>query len=325
MVRWSAFLPGALLLALAAPAFAEASSSDKARAEALFDEGRRLSQAGKYAEGCPKLEASQKLDPALGTLLNLADCNEKLGKTASAWAQYREAVSLARAAGSSEREQFAHDRGKALEAHLSTLTIRVSADNGSTAVEVKRDGEPVAAAELGSAIPVDPGAHEVTGASAGMKTWSSKVDVGKDAAKVEVEIPKLEPEGSAPPAGGGVTTEPQPKAKGSSQRPIAIAVGAVGLVGIGVGTFFGLSASSTWSDAEKAAKATCTDYPNGCSKDNVDDQKSASTKATVSTIAFIAGGAALAIGTVLWFTAGSGNKQAAIGIGPGMVAARGRF
>src|SRR6185369_4715015 len=117
VVRWSAFLSGALVLALTAPAFAEASSSDKAAAEALFDEGRRLAQAGKFAEGCPKLEASQKLDPALGTLLNLADCNEKLGKTASAWAQYREATSLARAAGSAEREKFASDRSKALEPH----------------------------------------------------------------------------------------------------------------------------------------------------------------------------------------------------------------
>jgi hypothetical protein len=309
------------LLALTAPAFAEASSSDKAAAEALFDEGRRLAQAGKFAEGCPKLEASQKLDPALGTLLNLADCNEKLGKTASAWAQYREAISLARAAGSAEREKFAMDRSKALEPHLSTLTIRVAdADAGAAPVEVKRDGMAVDSATLGSALPVDPGTHEVTAASPGMKTWSSKVDVGKDAAKVEVEIPKLEPEGATTAGAAGGTTEP-PAKSGSSMRPVAIAVGAVGLVGIGVGAFFGLSASSTWSDA----KDTCTSYPKGCSPSGVEDQKSASTKATVSTIAFIAGGAALAVGTVLWFTAGSGNKQTAIGVGPGMVAARGSF
>ncbi|HWP08345.1 MAG TPA: hypothetical protein VNN72_21535 [Polyangiaceae bacterium] len=321
-MRWSAFLPGGLLLALAAPAFAEASSSDKAAAEALFDEGRRLAQAGKFAEGCPKLEASQKLDPALGTLLNLADCNEKLGKTASAWAQYREATSLARAAGSAEREKFASDRSKALEPHLSTLTIRVAAgDAGAAPIDVKRDGIAVDSATLGSAIPVDPGAHEVTAASPGMKTWSTKVDVGKDAAKVEIEIPKLEPEGATAGGAAGGTTEQPAKSQGSSMRPVAIAIGAVGLVGIGVGTFFGLSASSSWSDA----KDSCTDYPKGCSNDGVKKQESASTKATVSTVAFIAGGAALAVGTVLWFTAGSGNKQTAIGIGPGMIAARGSF
>jgi hypothetical protein len=322
VVRWSAFLPGALLLALTAPAFAEASSSDKAAAEALFDEGRRLAQAGKFAEGCPKLEASQKLDPALGTLLNLADCNEKLGKTASAWAQYREATSLARAAGSSEREKFATDRSKALEPHLSTLTIRVAAgDAGAAPVEVKRDGMSVNSAELGSAIPVDPGAHEVTAASPGMKAWSSKIDVGKDAAKVEVEVPKLEPADGTTPATAGPTDESPAKSHGSSLRPVAIAVGAVGIVGIGVGAFFGLSASSSWSEA----KDTCNDVPNGCSSEGVKQQQSASTKATVSTVAFIAGGAFLAAGTVLWFTAGSGDKQTAIGIGPGMIAARGRF
>ena len=106
----------------------------------------------------------------------------------------------------------------------------------------------------------------------------------------------------------------------AADRPIAIAVGAVGIVGIGVGAFFGLSASSTWKDA----KGGCTDFPYSCSDGSLDKQESASTKATVSTIAFIAGGAALAVGTVLWFTAGS-SKQTAIGIGPGTVTARGSF
>ena len=321
MVRWKAFLPGGLWLLLTAPAFAQASSSNQAAAEALFDEGRRLAAAGKHAEACPKLEASQKLDPALGTLLNLADCNEKIGKTASAWAEYREAISLARQAGSAEREAFAADRAKALEAHLSTLTIRAAGGDGAQALDVKRDGVAVDSATLGTPIPVDPGTHEITASGAGLKPWSTKVDVGGDAAKVEVEIPKLEADDS----GGAATTpgnEPAQQASGSSsQKPIAIAVGAVGIVGIGVGAFFGLAASSNWKDA----KTGCDDFPNGCPPDHVEKQQSASTQATVSTIAFIAGGAALAVGTVLWFTAGSGNKQAAIGIGPGTITARGSF
>jgi len=319
MVRWLAFVPGALVLALAAPALAQSSSSNQAAAEALFDEGRRLAAAGRHAEACPKLEASLKLDPALGTLLNLADCNEKIGKTASAWAQYRDATSQARQSGSAERESFAADHAKALESRLSTLTIKVVESEGAAAIEVKRDGVVVDSATLGTAIPVDPGAHEVTASGAGLKPWSTKVDVGSDAAKVEVEIPKLEADGAAgaAPAGG----EPPQASHSSAQRPIAIALGAVGIVGLGLGTFFGLSASSTWKDA----KDDCSDYPYGCPKDSVTKQESASNKATVSTIAFIAGGAALAVGTVLWFTAGSGDKQTAIGIGPGMVAARGRF
>jgi hypothetical protein len=308
-------------MGLSTSAFAEGGSSSKAAAEALFNEGRRLAGEGHFAEACPKFEASQKSDPALGTLLNLADCYEKVGKTASAWAQYREAIPLARAAGSQERIDLATGRATALEAHLSTLTIRVPASHEG--VTVGRDGAPVDSGELGSAIPVDPGEHEVTASAPGHKPWSTKVQVKPDSDKVVVDVPELE----AGPATETVTTAPTSQetsaATGSSsaQRPIAIAVGAVGVVGLGLGAFFGISANSSWKDA----KGGCTDYPYQCSSDALGQRDSASTKATVSTIAFIAGGVALAAGTVLWFTAPSGSSSVALGVGPGSVTARGSF
>ena len=313
------------MVALAAPAWAE-SGSNKAAAEALFVEGRRLAGAGKYAEACPKFEASQKLDPGLGTLLNLADCYEKIGKTASAWAQYREAIPLARAAGSTEREALATDRSKALESRLSTLTIRaMSGDSGGAALDVRRDGVSVDSAELSTPIPVDPGPHEVTASAPGQKPWSTKVDVGNDAAKVVVEIPHLEPADGSAAAPAAVATAPadQPtdQKSSSAQRPIGIAVGAVGIVGLGLGTFFGLSAASTWKDA----KDQCQDVPYGCTQEGLDKEKSAHSKATVSTVAFIVGGVALATGIVLFVTAGPGKQQTAVGIGPGSVFAKGTF
>src|SRR5262245_57607372 len=98
----------------------------KATAEALFADGRRLMITGEYASACPKFAASQKLDPAVGTELNLADCYEKLGRTASAWAEFRSAASAAHTVGSKDREQLATDRAKALETKLSYLTITTS-------------------------------------------------------------------------------------------------------------------------------------------------------------------------------------------------------
>jgi hypothetical protein len=69
-----------------------------------FDDGKRLAAQGRYAESCPKLAESQRLDPAPGTLMNLADCYENAGLTASAWATWLEAASATKQAGQVERE-----------------------------------------------------------------------------------------------------------------------------------------------------------------------------------------------------------------------------
>jgi tetratricopeptide (TPR) repeat protein len=72
---------------------ADASLADKAAAQTLFDEGRKLMAKGMFADACPKLAESQKLDPGVGTQFNLSDCYEKMGQTASAWAGFLEAAS----------------------------------------------------------------------------------------------------------------------------------------------------------------------------------------------------------------------------------------
>jgi len=329
-VRRIAFFSGVLCLLVAEVAGAQTGASNRAAAEALFNEGRSLAASGKYAQACPKFEASEQLDPGLGTLLNLAECYEKLGKTASAWAEYKEAIPLARASGSKVRQDLATERAAALESRLSMLTIRALGGAEETSgLEIRRDGVPVQSAELGSPIPVDPGPHTIEAVAPGKQKWTSTVQVS-DAAKLAVEVPALAPANASttpPPEAGKPVENPPPDtgpraSSGSTQRTAALVVGAVGAVGIGVGAVFGLGASSKWSDA----KAKCTAYPYGCSADSLDAQASAKSKASVATVAFIVGGAAIAGAAVLWFTA-SPNKEnsVAIGVGPGAAFMRGSF
>jgi hypothetical protein len=305
------------------------SGGNRAAAEALFNQGRDLMTAGKFADACPKFEASQQLDPGLGTMLNLAECYEKTGRTASAWAEYREAIPLARAAGSKARLDLATERAQALQERLSTLTIRaMSGEDLDPHLEVRRDGVAVQQAELGSPIPVDPGEHVIEAVAPGKQAWTSKVQVAGDAAKVSVEIPKLQTSGEPAAAGSSpITTSPENSpppsdaSPSSAQKVTGLVFGGVGVVGLGLGAFFGLQASSKWSDA----KGKCADYPYGCGSEGADLRSSAHSAATVSTVAFVAGGALLATGVVLYLTAPSKKQSVALGLGPSSAFVQGSF
>ena len=332
--RVSSFL-GVLVFSFALNAGAQTKAGgNRAAAEALFNQGRDLMTKGKFVEACPKFEASQQLDPGLGTMLNLAECYEKTGRTASAWAEYREAIPLARAAGSKARQDLATERAQALQERLSTLTIRaMTGDDGDAHLEIRRDGVPMQSAELGAPIPVDPGEHLIEVAAPGKQPWSTKVQVGADAAKVQVDIPKLEAAdgaapapvaapASAPPAATADTAPPPaPKSSGSAQRTAGLISAGVGVVGIGIGTVFGLKASSNWSDA----KDTCRDGRFECTQQGKNLQSDAKSAATLSTVGFVAGGALLGLGAVLYFTAPSKKENVAFIVGPGSAFVQGSF
>jgi hypothetical protein len=320
-MRWMTLAYACVMLTSSLSALAQ--NSDKATAEALFTEGRRLMAEGSVAQACQKFEASQKLDPGVGTSLNLAECYERSGRTASAWAQFREAISLARATGSVDREQLARERADALEKRLARLTISVEGD-APPGLEVRRDGARLDPAELGIAIPVDPGTHAVTASAPGRADFTTSVDVQGDGAQAAVKIPALaaatlEPETAAPVAAAGVEVS---SSSGSSQKTVAAIVAGIGLAGVGVGAYFGLSAASTWDDA----KSKCTDYPYGCGSEGKSLGDDANTQATMSTIGLGAGLALVTAGAVLWFTAGPSTPEAtSFGVGPSGAAVKGSF
>jgi hypothetical protein len=80
---------GSAALVWCASAGAQTESSE---AETLFREGREAVKRGDYAVACPKFEESQRLEPANGTLLNLALCEEGWGRAAEASVHFEEVL-----------------------------------------------------------------------------------------------------------------------------------------------------------------------------------------------------------------------------------------
>src|SRR5262249_31709039 len=90
---------GFAILAVAPPAHAQ-----KVEAETLFREAKRLMKKGQIAEACDKFEASERLDSNSTTALNVADCREKNGQLATAWAAFVKAAATAKHVKDAARE-----------------------------------------------------------------------------------------------------------------------------------------------------------------------------------------------------------------------------
>ena len=236
--------PALIIAAGVLPALLAASSAraqTSAAAELAFREGRELMNAGRYQEACPKFEESQRLDPAPGTQLNLADCYEKMGRTASAWETFRAAEAAANEAGQRDFAGEARKRAEAIQPRLCKLAITTAGAAGKPAggLEVTLDG--VRVTELvGSAAPVDPGEHTIQASAPSKRPWSRTVRVDKAGSTVTVEIPALVavPGGAKGPAPVEARVS-RPAAAGRRHRmtPLAwgFAIGAGAALAVGVG------------------------------------------------------------------------------------------
>lgn len=300
------------------------SASEKAAAEALFDEGVSLLKAGKYEQACKKLESSQRIEPGIGTLLYLGECYKKVGRTASAWATFREAASKAEAAGESGRAKAGMDRADEIEPELSKVAFLVAEENqGIEGLVVEQAGLAVGRAVWGTPVPVDPGEIKVTARAPGYEPFEISVEVKKGPAAIEVTIPPLvkgegEPLVESPEEAPAAATQPAPadeepgQQPGQGQRIAGLVIGGVGVVGMGVGGVFGVIAMNK----EGSAKDVCTGTVCDPNENGVELTEQAQSAALVSTIGFAAGGALLAGGLVLYFTAPSTRESARLTVSP---------
>jgi hypothetical protein len=314
-------------LAWASPARAQGTGG-KVAAEALFEEGRKLVAAGNFADACPKFASSQRLDPSPGTLLNLASCYEKLGRSATAWATYREAASAANAAGRAEYVATAQRHADALVPKLAHATVTVA--QPVDGLQVTRDGNRVDRGEWGLTVPIDAGQHTIEASAPAHKPWTSTVDVPQDGANVSVTIPALEalPVEPAPPppvagppgagangAAGGVggpgVVPGGGDAAGSvghGQRVVGVVIGSMGIAGLAVASVFSVIAKNKYNDS----LGNCAQSdPNRCNQDGVNQRNDARDAGNVASVAVSVGAAALLGGVVVWLTAPQAPSGAA--------------
>ncbi len=240
----------------------ETSAQQKAAAEALFDDGKRLKKEGKYLEAAAKLEQSQLLDPGVGTLLHLGDAYEKAGRLASAWASFRQAASLARESQDPRRRRIADDRAKALAPRLGKLSIDLGNNLGIEGLEMHRGKVKLAASVAGAPLPVDAGEHTIVVSAPGHEPSSQKVTIRDGETETItfaplVKLPEAPPKPDIPVT-GPVGDEPEKSLGPAGVGAIVLGAGAV--VAAGMTVFFAVRAKQLDGDAGEHCEGTaCRD------------------------------------------------------------------
>ncbi len=256
--------------------------------------------------------------PSTSECLAASEASIKAGNEHKLRAERQELIVCASSTCPTEVRRECTRRVDEVNAAIPTLVFEAKDGAGTdlSDVKVSMDGEVLAEHLDGSALSVDPGEHTFTFETSGQPTVQKQLVV-READKERHEAVQFGTPSAAEQAapdqvktggsGGGLST----------QKIVAIVVGGVGVAGLGVGGAFGAIAISKKNHANDIC-------PNECA-DSAGTQAWSDAKAAgnISTIAFIAGGVALAGGVVLWFTAPS--KKAEVGLGPGSIRLKASF
>jgi hypothetical protein len=270
-------------------------------------------KARDFQKACPLIEKSIQVAPAMAAQFRLAECLEKLGRTASAWRHYREVLAAATAAGKTERATFARDRIAALEPKLTRIRLVVPDEVAKLErFEIEKNGEKVPADQWNVEIPVDPGEQRVSARAAGHEPWSIRLEVKREGETATLSVPLLRAStqaGLAPIEGDPQRgSEPVAPAKPSSREETitvvtaqgiaGIVIGSVGVVVMGIGGGVGLTAKSNYGESAPLCNAA-----NECGIAGVLIREDARKLGNAGTAVFAVGGALTAAGIIVAATA----------------------
>jgi hypothetical protein len=294
-----------LAMALAAPTAGATSPAEVALAQRFFDDARTLFGAGNFHEACAKFAASQKLDPREGTLMNLAICHEKEGKSASAWTEFNDAKAGARAVGHADIDKFASEHIARLTPSLSYLRITVSPEAHARGLTLKLDDANIQEVAWGTDVPIDPGPHTLQAIAPERVSWETKETVGQSGDHKVIDVPVLRVAAGVPvtvvPAAAREPGTAQPATPSDGRKTAGFVIGGVGIASLGVGAAFGIEAIS-----ERHQVNTCTGASCGANAQSINDE--GVRNAWVSDFTIGAGLVGLAVGTIMVLMSPPGGK-----------------
>jgi hypothetical protein len=327
IARFSVSLAAACVALLGpAQAGAQAQPDDASRAAGrdIGTAGVDAFQRGDFVAASSELEKAYSVLKVPSVGLWSARALAKLGQLVKASERYREVTLLEPTEGSvaiqKQAQQDAATELSALTARIPSIVIQV--EGGSAALALSVDGVNVSTALLGVPRLVDPGKHVVQ-ARDGARQTSAEITLAEGESKPlalsfqsagSVANPGPAPAPSGPPA----DTSNHPGF--GTQKTVALVAGGVGVVGVVLGTVFGLESKSKHDDADKyCTGSACTDARGVTLKS---DARSAG---NVSTAMMIVGGVGLASGVTLWLTAPKASSSAQVGVGLGSLRLSGAF
>jgi len=293
----------AAFVLLGAPARADDAS--RARADAVFREGRAAAEAKDFATACARFAESQRLDASSGTLLNLGDCSEHLGKWVAARDYFREAI--LRLDPSDPREAIAKQRLRALEVRAPRLTVSLA--EGTPPGDVACDGRAFAKAALGEAAVVDPGVHTCTFVAPGFTEMRKSVTLREGGAeRIVLGVGPAKP--AAPPARAPSPDAARPPSDGGG-RTAGLAIAGVGFAGLALAGVSGLVIVNEKSRADRG----CHDKA-GCDADALSAISANKTWLPINTVAWIVGAVGVGAGAYLILSHKDRPNVAAFGARP---------
>jgi tetratricopeptide (TPR) repeat protein len=282
-----------------------AGADNKAKADQLFKDGKRLMDEKRYSEACDAFEESYKLDPGIGAELNIAKCYQDWGKIGHAYTSYQLALKMAKEKSDSRADKIEGILTE-LESQVPKLTIKLTKE-APKGFQVTMDGRPVTV--IGSAFPVDPGPKT-------LEWWVGKspkkqkivaVERGGES-EVTLDVPTVvEDNGDNADNGNGndkkhdKTDKTEKKAPpGRNQRIGGIALGGAGVLAVGVSSIMTLSARGKYNDA---LRMYCNNSKSGCDAQGLQITHDARSTANTATVIFLVGMAAVGGGVALYLLA----------------------